>query len=114
MLDEQPQELHARVAGTADDARLDHGPVPKHKSRPEAAFDSQKLRSTFRVLLAPPRLVQAHLLSLHFARVARDQARRAEGALQPRIILDQCTRDAVTHGSGLAALAAAVDVDQDV
>src|SRR6476646_9546232 len=72
------------------------------------------LRSTFRVLLAPPRLVQADLLSLHFSRVARDESGRAQLRLQRCIILDQRARDAVAHRTGLAALAAAVDVHHDV
>src|SRR5437588_8017195 len=68
----------------------------KRESRPEAAFDFRsQLRSAFRVLLAPPRLVQSHFLSLHFSRVAGHETGRAERAFQPRIILDQCARDAV-------------------
>src|SRR5690349_2959383 len=88
----------------------------KRESRPEAAFDSRKLcrRSTFRVLLAPPCLVQAHLLALHLARIAGDQTRAAEGAFQPRIILDQRARNSVPHRTGLAAFAASVNVHQDV
>src|SRR6185503_13854662 len=70
--------------------------------------------SAFRVLLAPPCLVQSHLLSLHLARIARHEAGCAQRALQPRIILDQGARDAVAHRAGLAALAAAVHVHQDV
>src|SRR4051812_32491864 len=87
----------------------------KHESRPEAAFDSWKrFGSTFRVLLAPPCLVQAHLLSLDLARVARDQPGGAKGALQACIILDERARDAVAHRPGLAALAAAEHVHQDI
>src|SRR5581483_118068 len=77
-------------------------------------FRFEALRSTFRVLLAPPRLVQADLLSLHLARVARHQARPAQAGLQRCIILDERAGDAVAHRAGLAALAAAVDVHTDV
>src|SRR6478609_2062888 len=72
------------------------------------------LRLTFRVLLAPPRFVQSHFLSLDFSRISGHQARRAERALKPSIILDQRTRYAVAHSAGLAALAAAVDVHENV
>src|SRR5947207_15161985 len=87
----------------------------KQESRPRAAFDVRSnSRSTFRVLLAPPRLVQSHFLSLDLSRVARHQARGAKRRFQCCIILDQRARDAVAYGAGLAALAAAEDVDEDV
>src|SRR5512147_828263 len=94
---------------------------PETKSRPEAAlgcFGPRRavgLRSSaFGVLLAPPRLVQADLFSLHFSRVARDQARRAERRLERRVELDQRAGKAVAHRAGLAVLAAAVHVHLDV
>src|SRR5882672_10835306 len=90
---------------------------PKLKSRPAAAFRSSgtlSQRSTFGVLLAPPRLVQADLFSLHFARVARHQTGSAERRLERRIILDQRARETVPHRTGLAVLAAAVHVHLDV
>src|SRR5688572_10463981 len=91
---------------------------PKNKKPPGGGFRSGVVArivcSTFRVLLAPPRLVQSDLLSLDLARVARHQPDRAELRLQSCIILDQRARDAVAHCAGLAALAAAVYVDQDV
>src|SRR5262249_31723158 len=68
----------------------------------------------FRVLLAPPRLVQADLFSLHFSRVPGNQARRAERGLEPRIILDQRARQPVAHRARLPVLAAAVHVDGNV
>src|SRR5437588_8860762 len=87
----------------------------KQESRPKAAFDFRYFpRSTFRVLLAPPCLVQSHFLSLHFSRVASHEPRRAERAFKSRIILDQGARNAMTHGPRLPALAAAVHVDDDV
>src|SRR5260370_18471221 len=65
-------------------------------------------------MLAPPCLVQTDLLSLDFARIARDQPGCAQGALQSGIILDQSARDAVAHRACLPAFAAAVDVHHDV
>src|SRR6266404_1310711 len=91
------------------------GPSQKQESRPKAAFDLRCFPgSTFRVLLAPPRLVQSHFLSLHLSRVAGHEPRRAERAFKPRIILDQRARNAVAHRARLPALAAAIDVDEDV
>src|SRR5436190_24064204 len=90
-------------------------PRPKQKSRLAGGFRLPVLlRSTFRVLLAPTRLVQSHFLSIDHSRVARHQARGAERRFQCCIVLDQRARYAVAHGAGLAALAAAVDVHQDV
>src|SRR5688500_1521401 len=89
--------------------------VIESKKPPVGGFQiAESLSSAFRVLLAPPCLVQADLLSLDLARVARHQPGRAQRRLQGCIILDQRARDAVAHGAGLAALAAAVDVHQDV
>src|SRR5580765_3677296 len=88
---------------------------PKQKSRQQAAFEFRwKLKSAFRVLLAPPCLVQSDFLSLYFSRIAGHETRGAERAFQSGILLDQCPGDAVAHGAGLAALAAAVDIHHDV
>src|SRR5947199_4635421 len=88
---------------------------PKQKSRQQAAFEFRwKLKSAFRVLLAPPCLVQSDFLSLHFSRIAGHETGGAERAFQSRIILDQRPGDAVAHGAGLAALAAATHVHHDV
>jgi hypothetical protein len=75
MLDEQPQELYARVSGPADNARFN-----RHKKQkpPIGGFRfAESLSSAFRVLLAPPCFVQADLLSLDLARVTRHQPGRA-------------------------------------
>src|SRR2546423_7904996 len=91
------------------------GYVPKTRKPPMGGFRLPVLlRSTFRVLLAPPRLVQSHFLSLDFSRIARHQTRGAERRFQCCIILDQRASDAVAHRAGLPAFAAAVDVHQDV
>src|SRR3954454_2055840 len=88
---------------------------PKRKSRQQAAFEFRwKLKSAFRVLLAPPCLVQSDFLSLHFSRIAGHETGGAERALQSRIILDQRPGDAVAHGAGRAAFAAAFHFDHDV
>src|SRR2546430_14411322 len=88
---------------------------PKTQKPPGGGFRFAELRSsTLRVLLAPPRLVKADLLSLHLARVARHQAGRAEHRLQRGIVLDERARNAMPHRAGLAALAAAIHVDEDV
>ena len=51
---------------------------PKTKKPPVGGFRfAESLRSAFRVLLAPPRLVQADFLSLDLSRVARHQPGRA-------------------------------------
>src|SRR5204862_2815258 len=66
------------------------------------------LMSAFRVLLAPPRLVQADLFSLHFPRVAGHEARGAERRLDGSIEFDERARQAVAHRARLTGLAAAV------
>src|SRR6185436_14260339 len=96
--------------------------APETKSRPEAAFELSGSPprwpgpdvSAFRVLLAPPRLVQADLFSLDFSRIARHEACRAERRLERRVELDERAREAVAYRAGLAVLAAAVHVDLDV
>src|SRR5688572_25006992 len=82
---------------------------------PGGGFRSRKsFASAFRVLLAPPCLVQADLLSLDLPRVARHQSGRAQRRFQSCIILDQCAGDAVAHRARLPALAAAVHIHHDV
>src|SRR5687767_8984545 len=89
--------------------------IIKMKKPPGGGFRfAESLYSAFRVLLAPPCLVQADFLSFHFSRVARHQTGRAQRTFQSRIILDQRARDAVAHRAGLPAFAAAVHVHQDV
>src|SRR5438067_11469436 len=71
-------------------------------------------RSALAELLATARAVQADLLALDFARIARDEAGTAQVGLERRVVVDQRPRDAVAHRAGLAGLAAAVHVDLDV
>src|SRR6185369_10678325 len=65
-------------------------------------------------LLAASRLVEADLLALDLARVARDEPGLRQRRLERGIVLDQRAGDAVAHRAGLARLAAAEDVDLDV
>src|SRR5260221_11122684 len=64
-------------------------------------------------LLAASRLVQAHLLALDFARVARDETGLGERRFQRRIVFDEGARDAVAHRARLSRLTAARAVHQD-
>ena len=59
-------------------------------------------------------LVETGLLALDDARVAREEALALERDPQLRVGLDERAGDAVPHGSGLAARAAAVDANADV
>src|SRR5437667_6029286 len=70
-------------------------------------------RLTLGELLASARLVEAHLLALDFARVARHQARLGQCRLQLGIVVDQRARDAVTDGAGLPGFPPALNVDPD-
>lgn len=53
-------------------------------------------------LLAAPCLVKAHFLALDFPRVPGNQSCLAQNRLERRIVIDQCTRDAVPDGARLA------------
>src|SRR5574337_161694 len=74
----------------------------------------QQRRSALRELLAPACGMQADLLALDLARVARDEAGLAQRGLERGVVVDQRARDAVAHCAGLAGLAAASHVDRDV
>src|ERR1700752_1776368 len=89
-------------------------PDPQTTKPPAGGFAANKSILPLRVLMAPPRLVQAHLLALDRARVARHQARLLEGRLERRVVLDQGARDAEPDRTCLAGLTAAVHVDRDV
>src|SRR5690606_26953597 len=67
-----------------------------------------------RELLATSRLVQADLLALDLARVARDQPRLRQDRLERLVVVDQRAGDAVANRACLARLAATVHVDLDV
>src|SRR5437763_2392493 len=60
------------------------------------------------------RLVQAGLLALDLARVAREEALALERDAQLRVRLDKCAGDPVTHGSGLSGETTALDADAEV
>src|SRR6266508_4318520 len=59
-------------------------------------------------------LVQAGLLALDDARVARQEAGALQRHAQLGVCVDKCARDPVTHGTGLAARPAALHADTDV
>src|ERR1041385_1724428 len=59
-------------------------------------------------------LVEAGLLALHDASVAREEARALERHAQLRIELDESARDPVAHRAGLAARPPAVHAHADV
>src|SRR5690606_28647887 len=65
-------------------------------------------------LLAASRLVQADLLALDLARIARDQPGLRQGRLERLGVVDQRAGDAVADRARLARLAAAMHVDLDV
>src|ERR1700754_303273 len=65
-------------------------------------------------LLATASAVQADLLTLDFARITRHETGLLERRLQCFVVVDQRTRDAVTHSASLARLAATAHVDLDV
>src|SRR5258708_27611154 len=94
--------------------------LPERQSRFAAALcvhgnaEQRSPASAFRELLAASRLVQAHLLALDFARVARHEPRLREGGLQGGVGFTKRPGNAVAHRSRLARLSAAEDVDLDV
>src|SRR5260221_12636678 len=65
-------------------------------------------------LLAASRLVQAHLLALDFARVARDETGLGERRFQRRIVFDEGARDAVANRARLSRFSSARDVHHNV
>src|SRR5258706_12083557 len=48
--------------------------------------------------------MQPDFLSLDFPRIAGNQTGLAQKRLERRVVLDQCTRQAVAHGPGLSEL----------
>ena len=60
------------------------------------------------------RFVQAGLLALDLARVAREEALALQRDAQVRVGLDERAGDAVADGAGLAGRPAAVDADAEV
>src|SRR5712691_3304432 len=91
------------------------GEIQEQKKPPEGGFAALDSRiSSLGVLLAPPRLVQADLLSLHLASVASNQPRLAQERLERRIELYERASQAVAHGARLPELPPARYVDHDV
>src|SRR5438093_13513224 len=70
--------------------------------------DSVRRRLTLAELRRLAGLVQAGLLALHDARVAREEAGALQGHTELGVELDERAGDPVPHRSGLAARTAAV------
>src|SRR5213593_2263621 len=75
---------------------------------------SEQYASALAELLAPARAVQADLLALDFARIARHEAGMAQGRLERCVVVEQRTGDAVTYRASLPRFAAAMHVDLHV
>src|SRR5712691_2120759 len=103
IIDAPKTDLPARVTGPPLAPRVSRpGELQEQKSRPRAALLHWIPRkSSLGVLLAPPRFVQADLLSLDLARVAGDQSGLAQKRLERRIELYERARQAVAHGARL-------------
>ena len=71
-------------------------------------------KSALGELLAPPRLVQTDLLSLHFARIARYQARLLQARLQRGVVFDQRARNTVAYRAGLTGFTAANHIHPNI
>jgi hypothetical protein len=65
-------------------------------------------------LLAAPSLVQTHLLSFNFPRVPGNEARLAQNRLERRVVINQGSRYAVSHGTCLSRFPTTIDIDQNV
>src|SRR4051812_21414873 len=105
--------LHSTHTGSRPSGKLPRGPeaspsgdAREHvslqiKKPPWGGFFSSFGDSALGELLAPPRLVQSHLLALDFARVARDEPCLAQHRLQRRVELDERPGQSVAHCSRL-------------
>src|SRR5262249_39669713 len=98
----------SRPAGRHPDRRHDHHRRRGRRNRlktPQLAL---------RELRRLARLVQARLLALDLAGVAREVALALEEDAKVRVDLDERTRDAVTHRTGLAGRPATVHAHSEV
>src|SRR6187551_510110 len=77
-------------------------------------FDLRFTQLTFRELESRTGTLLPVFLAFLLTRVTRDEARLFQCRTQVRIKFHQRTRNAVTHGTGLSGLSAAVDIDVDV
>jgi len=81
------------------------------KKPPEGGF-SCLARLALGKLLAAPRLVKTHFLAFDFSRIPCDQPGLAEDRFQRRIVIDQCSGDAMSDRTSLARFSTAIDVDR--
>src|SRR6476661_2542109 len=77
-------------------------------------FECKKRGLTLRELLCAACFAQTDFLTLNFTCVAGNKACFRQLWLERCIIVYQCTGDAMTYGTRLTGLAAAIDVDHDV
>src|SRR3569833_372365 len=95
----------------AENAKSRQTQTRRQKKRRKSA-DTREL--ALRELLGATRLAQTDLLTLDFARIARDETGLGQLRLQPCIIIDQGARNAVTNSARLTGITAAADIDHDV
>src|SRR5689334_1564353 len=76
--------------------------APQTTKPPAGGLVAGEYSLPLRVLASTSRLVQADLLPLDFARVARHQSRLLQHGLERSVMLYQRARDAVPHRAGLA------------
>src|SRR5687768_1147593 len=86
--------------------------VPERTKPPAGGFAERGL--ALGELLAASRLVEADFLALDLARVASDEAGFLQRPLERLVVIDERAGDAVTHRTGLAGFAAAIDVHLNV
>src|SRR6185295_14774922 len=107
-----PARAVAARASASDSSAVRNSPAtPRTPSVPK----SVRVRSlALRELRALAGLLEAGLLALLHARVAREEAAPLELGAEVRVRVDQRARDAVAQGAGLGADAAAVHRGDDV
>src|SRR5215212_7030885 len=107
-----PASAVAARASASDSSAVRTSPAtPRTPSVPKSLRDN---RLALRELRALPGLLQAGLLALLDARVAREEAAALELGAKVRVGVDQRARNAVPQGAGLSRDAAAVHAGHDV
>lgn len=65
-------------------------------------------------LLTAPRLMKTNFLALYLSCIPGNQPRLAEYRLERCIVIDQCSRDAMSDRTGLTRLPTTINVNQNV
>src|SRR3954466_15617995 len=107
------QSAAARPSRSTSSGVTNFPTTPRTPSVPKYRLATRETL-TLRELRGLAGLVQAGLLALDLACVAREETLALERHAQLRVHLDQRAGDAVPDGSGLAGGAAAVDADAEV